>query len=53
MLDFCRRTRGRRYNSLSNAMKDEGLTWEGPSHHAESDCRAVLAVMHSLVKKSS
>ena len=53
MLDFYRRTRGRRYNSLSNAMKDEGLTWAGPSHRAESDCRAVLAVMHSLVKNSS
>ena len=50
MLDFYRRTRRRRYNGLSDAMRDEKLAWEGPSHRAESDCRAVLAIMQSLAK---
>ena len=53
MLDFYRRTKRRRYNSLSDAMRDEGLAWEGPSHRAESDCRAVLAVMQSLGQEQS
>ena len=27
----------------------ERLTWEGRHHHAEADCRAVLAVMRRFV----
>ena len=49
MLDFYRRTKRRRWNSLAAAMKNEGLAWEGNSHRAESDCRAVLAIMNRIV----
>ena len=48
MLDFCRRTKRRRCNSLGVAMKNEGLTLEGRSHRAESQGRSVLAIMNKI-----
>ena len=48
MLVFYRRVRKRRWNKLSDAMRDEGLTWSGQSHRAEADCRAVLAIMQKM-----
>ena len=35
-------------HSLADAMRREGLEWEGRHHRAEADCRAVLALMHAL-----
>ena len=35
-------------HSLAEAMRREGLEWEGRHHRAEADCRALLAVMHAL-----
>ena len=35
-------------HSLADAMRREGLAWEGRHHRAEADCRAVLAVMHAV-----
>ena len=35
-------------HSLADAMRREGLGWEGLQHRAEADCRAVLAVMGHL-----
>ena len=37
-------------HSLADAMRREGLTWEGRHHRAEADCRAVLAVMRTLAR---
>ena len=48
MLALYRSVRQRSRNSLEQAMKDEGLSWEGDAHRAESDCRAVLAIMRKL-----
>ena len=35
-------------HSLADAMRREGLAWEGRHHRAEADCRAVLAVMRAI-----
>ena len=35
-------------HSLADAMRGEGLEWEGRHHRAEADCRAVLVVMHAI-----
>ena len=35
-------------HSLADAMRREGLEWEGRHHRAEADCRAVLALMHAI-----
>lgn len=35
-------------HSLADAMRREGLEWEGRHHRAEADCRAVLSVMRAI-----
>ena len=35
-------------HSLADAMRREGLEWEGRQHRAEADCRTVLAVMRAI-----
>ena len=38
---------GREY-SLADAMRQEGLEWEGSQHRAEADCRPLLAVIRAI-----
>lgn len=40
--------RARGPHSLADAIRREGLRWEGQHHRAEADCRAVLAVMRRM-----
>ena len=35
-------------HSLADAMRRERLAWEGRHHRAETDCRAVLALMRRM-----
>ena len=35
-------------HSLADAMRREGLAWEGRHHRAEADRRAMLALMHTV-----
>ena len=43
------RPRGR--HSVADAMRREGLRWEGRHHRAEADCRAVLALMRRMAEE--
>ena len=52
MLGFYRDIRKRKHNRLGDAMHAEQLRWAGKSHRAESDCRAVLAIMNKLADET-
>ena len=39
-------------HSLADAMRREGLQWEGRHHRAEADCRAVLALMRRMAEQT-
>ena len=38
-------------HSLADAVRREGLQWEGRHHRAEADCRAVLALMRRMAEE--
>lgn len=42
---------GLRSYSLGNVIKSERLTFNGQAHRAEADCRAVLSIMRSVVRR--
>ena len=44
---------GLRSYSLGNVMQSERLRYNGQSHRAEADCRAVLAIMRSVAQRES
>ncbi|MCY4560707.1 MAG: 3'-5' exonuclease [Chloroflexi bacterium] len=48
LLAVYRERRKRRRNRLTDAIRDEGLATTGDLHRAETDCRAVLAVLRKL-----
>ena len=39
-------------HSLADAMRRERLAWEGRHHRAETDCRAVLALMRRMTEEA-
>ena len=39
-------------HSLADAIRREGLRWEGRHHRAEADCRAVLAVIRRIAEEA-
>ena len=51
LLEVYRERRGRRRNRLSDAIRDEGVTVVGDLHRAETDCRAVLAILRRLARE--
>ena len=39
-------------HSLADAMRREGLRWEGRHHRAEADCRSVLTLMRRMAEEA-